>query len=244
MLRVTCPTCKKALNFDDATAGTLATCPGCRTAFLVPRNTAPGTETFTATRKESSAPRPPATEPPMGMPRLALDEDEPPRATPPRPPDEDAASTYAVELELAEPDRPRPTRRRPRRPRSSRDRPWKYTWGYGGDLLPGISNLMLILMVLGLGLLLLAGLTLLVRPAFILMIAAGFLILIVADVWLTILAFQDSVGTGLLYLIVPFYRILFLATNLEQTGPPLLVQVIGIVYIVAGFVLAAATGKA
>ena len=75
------------------------------------------------------------------------------------------------------------------------------------------------------------------------MIGAGVLILILADVWLIVLAFQESSATGLLYLFLPFYRIMFVLTNLEQTGPPLLVAAIGLVYIMAGIGVYVVAGK-
>jgi hypothetical protein len=76
------------------------------------------------------------------------------------------------------------------------------------------------------------------------MIGAGILILLVAEVWLILLAFQESSATGLLYLFLPFYRIVFIATNLEQTGPPVLVAAFGVVYVLAGIGVSIVAGKA
>jgi hypothetical protein len=217
---------------------------------LVPHGRAAGAGAFKAAQTEAPAPSP--VTPPFKqhdataptMPRLTLDDDEPPVQPPPPVADEGVSSTYAVELEPAESSpRQRPVARR-RRFREGSDEARRYTWGYGGDLLPGISNFALLLIVLGLGLFVLAGLTCLVRPAVLLMIAAGALLLLVADVWMIILAFQDSTATGMLYLLLPYYRIVFALTNLEQTGPPLLVALIGVVYIVVGIGVFAVAGKA
>jgi hypothetical protein len=240
------------LGVDGAKAGRLETCPGCRTTFLVPHGSAAGAGAFKSARTEASAhsaPVPPlkqqdATAPPV--PRLTLDDDEPTDQSSPPVLEEGGDPTYAVELEPAEPSprqRPVPVPRRRRVPDGS-DQTRRYTWGYGGDLLPGISNFALILIVLGLGLFLLAGLTCLVRPAVLLIIAVGALLLLGADIWMIILAFQDSSATGVLYLLLPYYRIIFALTNLEQTGPPLVVALIGVVYIVVGIGVFALAGKA
>jgi hypothetical protein len=235
MIRFKCSSCGKAMGVDDSKAGALGMCPACKSTFRIPLpdGAPPLVSSAEDATRIAPVPRPPPKRP------------TPPPAAPPVTYDEEV-STYAVELE---PDAPALAPKRvpsiaeqyepdedalDDSPGSSRRASDSGVWT--GDLIPGISNFALIMIFLGLGWAVLCGVTMFWPPAFILLIGAGSLISFVAGIWMLKIAFEDGMGTGLAFVFVPFYWLMFTFSNLDRTGVPFLINLVGWAYVITGLV--------
>jgi hypothetical protein len=235
MIRFKCPKCQKAMGVDDSKAGALGMCPGCRATFRIPAAAAPPVSV--------PAPAPPPLQSQVSPAPL------PPVRSAPPPHYDDDASTYAVQLE-AEAQDPVPVQKRlptvvhdyetddddDEADYRARRRARRSGRGFSGDLIPGLSNFALVMIILGIGWIFLGGLTLLLPIAGLMIIGAGILIGFISHVWMVKIAFEDGAGTGLAFLFVPFYSLMFIFSNLDRCGVPLLINLVGTGYIITGFV--------
>jgi hypothetical protein len=233
MIRFKCPSCQKVMGVDDSNAGALAMCPACKTTFRIPM--APG----------GSPPLPPVKAPilPPAVETVAP-APRPAPVLPPAPAYADDATTYAVELE-PETRKPLPSivhdYTRGEDDEEDEDQPRRLRWGgeggvWTGDLIPGFSNFALIMTVLIVGWVLLGGLSALVPYAGLLMVGVGGLLCFITGVWLMKIAFEDGMGTGLGFVFIPFYGIMFIFSNLDRTGVPFVINLVGSAYWITGLV--------
>jgi hypothetical protein len=221
------------MGVDDAKAGALGMCPGCKATFRIPM---PGP--VSAPPSPIPLPRP-VTPPPAETPTAPVP--HPAEAPAPMPFHD---STYAIELE---PDGPAaPPKRAPSlaeqyAPDEDEDededspvarRRWQGEGVWTGDLIPGISNFALIMIILGLGWVTLGGLSVAYRTPGLVMLGVGSLIFVVSGAWMLKIAFEESVGTGLACIFIPFYGLMFILSNLDRTGVPAVINLIGGGYIV------------
>jgi hypothetical protein len=232
MIRFKCPSCQKAMGVDDSKAGALGMCPGCRATFRIP---APATVP------------PPVQAPTPAPPPVVPMRPYPDPAPPVMPTYQDDANTYAVQLDAAAAvpvrkklpsiaDEYEPTEEELDERIPAQRRRGRRNMGFTGDLIPGLSNFALIMIVLGLGWVCTGGLTFFVPVAGLLMIGVGSLISFVAGIWLIKIAFDDGVGTGLAVVFVPFYGLMFIFSNLDRTGVPFLINLVGQGYIITAII--------
>jgi hypothetical protein len=131
---------------------------------------------------------------------------------------------------------------RPRRRRRRRRRQSGLGFQLPTQLIPGISNFMALLVLLGAIWLLLGGVALLAPPLGVFLVLLGILLSTVGRVWFLVIAFQDDLMTGLLCLLVPLYDIIYLINNQDSAGPPFLVNLIGIMMAFSGIWLVGGLG--
>jgi hypothetical protein len=58
-------------------------------------------------------------------------------------------------------------------------------------------------------------------------VGLGYLTMFGGSIWLLVIAFQDSVGQGLLCLFIPFYSLIYVITHWDETKTAFLVQLAG-----------------
>jgi hypothetical protein len=137
-------------------------------------------------------------------------------------------------LPVKSPDRPRRRpRKRPRRREEDEDEEQRSS-PFRGDLIPGISNFITLLIVLGATWVLLGGLALLLPPLGGLLAFVGLILATGGQIWFLIVAFQEDFMAGILCLFVPFYALYFLITNLETAGRAFLINVVGMLMLITG----------
>ena len=89
----------------------------------------------------------------------------------------------------------------------------------------------------------LSGLMML-SPVFgVVLLGAGGLISFISGVWMVKIAFEDSLGTGLGFLFIPFYSLMFILSNLDRTGVPFLINLVGAGYMASGLIGIALRGR-
>jgi hypothetical protein len=130
-----------------------------------------------------------------------------------------------VELEAVEErDDDRPRRRRRRRPRRSG----------GGFSLPSVNVPLIMLLILGpLGLLIILG-AFLTHP----ITGIASLFMVSGWIWFTLIAAEDSLGTALCVMFVPFYALYYATQNWDRVGFPVLLYLIGTIGMVVGSAMA------
>jgi hypothetical protein len=108
-------------------------------------------------------------------------------------------------------------------------------------LVPGVSNFVLLLIVLGGLWLLLAGVALLAPSLAVVPIGVGGFLAVVGQVWFLMVAFHDDAATGILCLILPFYALYFL-TRCPEAGRPFVVLLVGALMLASGIAIHAGAG--
>ncbi len=225
------------MGVDDSKAGALGMCPGCKATFRIPIPDRPGIPASPSEDATRIAPIPrPVPARPMPV------QPAPPPAT-----YQDDYSAYAVELEAEPP--PTAQKRVPSiaeqyepddddlaAPRRRRRRGDDEGGVWTGDLIPGLSNFVLIMIILGLGWIVLGGVTMLWAPAGFLLIGIGSLVGFVSGIWMLKIAFEDGTGTGLAFMFVPFYGFMYIFSNLDRLGVPFLISLVGNGYVITGVV--------
>ncbi len=74
----------------------------------------------------------------------------------------------------------------------------------------------------------------------VLLMVAGYGTTLVCGIWMLVIAFQEGVVQGLLYLFVPFYAIYYLITRWEQCKKPFLYSLAGVGVAIVGVLIAGA----
>jgi len=200
MIRFICPHCDKRLSVTDEKAGKTGVCPACKGRFQIPELEAAVEDEFEAAEEE--APSSP----------IRRKEDVESSRRPPRlPRDEDDD----------EPDARQARRRKKRRRRKS-----------SSDLsamFGGVDPSLIIL----LGAVLVGALSLvpaLVSPALALIpFLVGVALMMTGYVWVVVIAFQESPGTGIFAFICGLYWLIYGITNFSETKIPMAIWFVGLV---------------
>lgn len=240
-MRVKCPKCQTILCFEDSQAGGIEVCPDCGLKFRLPSR-GPGPDLQRDVRSAAAAP-PSPRQPPR---EEALQAPKPP-AVPARPSwqEDDETSPYSLHKETEPSARAVPTRRRPSR-REEEDAAYVEEEAYQrerGSLerrrkkrrksasrgrIAGLSAFWALVLGGGLFWLVLVGLGVFVGIVpLVLATALTWVVAMVGFIWFVVVAFQESVGTGLLVLFVPFYSLYFVVTRWEYAGRPFLLNLVG-----------------
>ena len=245
MILVKCPKCERKLSVQDSKAGGVAACPDCGQRFRIRDPETPPSPKPTADRaRGSSKKRParaeqPASRPVPQRPRRPEDEwlyedsspyevkDEPEAAaTPPMEfrslssgDDDLDPSTYSFDKEYA-------------KQRKKRQKELKKE---------GVRRTVLFLVVM-LMVWIGSGIYAHYQPEWALIpFASGSLIALVGMIWLLVLAFGESAGSGFLVLILPPYHLYFASKNIDRAARPLVLGYIGGFIIVTALVIAGPT---
>jgi hypothetical protein len=227
MILVKCPKCERKLTVEEAKASGVAACPDCGQRFRIPDREAPLSAKTTPERARASSKKRPASKPVPERPRRPDDDewlqdstpyevkDEPEASTAPpvelhRPASDDAddyldPSTYSFDKEYA--------KQRKKRQKELKKEAARRTVVF-----------VVVMLLAWIG----AGIYAHYQPDWALIpFASGSLIALAGFVWLLVLAFGESAGSGFLVLFLPPYHLYFASKNLDRATRPLILGYVG-----------------
>lgn len=70
-----------------------------------------------------------------------------------------------------------------------------------------------------------------------LLMGIGFIVMAAGGIWLLVVTFQESILWGVGSLLLPLVGLIFVATHWDTAGKPFLIQLAGIVPLIAGMAL-------
>jgi hypothetical protein len=213
MIRFVCPHCDKRLSVTDDKAGKVGVCPGCKGRIQLPDVEPEGAVEDGVEEVEEKAAASP----------IRRKEDFAPtrRPPPPRADDEDDDDLD---------DRPARRRKKRRRRKSSS----------GLSAMFGGVDPTLIIVI---GAVVVGALSLI--PAFIapalsiIPFLVGLGLMLTGYVWVVVIAFQESAGTGVFAFICGIYWLIYAITNFSETKVPLAIWLVGFVVRIVGALLLA-----
>jgi hypothetical protein len=133
---------------------------------------------------------------------------------------------------------PRKRRRRRRRARLDEEEEVEsHGFRFPSEIIPGLDNFVVLLMVVVALWVLLGVLAFFAPPVALALIVLGIILAAAGQIWFLIVAFQEDITTGILCLVVPFYALIFLITNLEVAGRPFAVNLLGFLMFVSGLMV-------
>jgi hypothetical protein len=142
-----------------------------------------------------------------------------------------------VAIPVKPPTEPRPRRRRRPRLEEEHDEEKSSRFWFPSELIHGLDNFFALVLVAVAFWVLLGVIGLFVTPVAFLLVILGIILAAGGQIWFLIVAFQEDIVTGILVLLVPFYALFFLISNLEIAGRPFVVNLVGALMLVTGIAI-------
>lgn len=259
MIRVECPFCDRKLGVGDNLAGKVIACPACKKKFRATESGAAASEDASEERIAAAPKRaapPPVRKPP---PRPAEvddeDDDERPLAkrrrreddedddAPPPPKrrrqeeDDERIQTAPRARPVDDEDDDEPPPRRARRDEDDEDdepprrlkKKKKKKRKSGESIFSAVDPI--VLGLIGAGALWLIALILafFVPVLSVIPMGLGGVLMFAGSIWLLVIAFQDSIGQGILCLICGIYQLIYAITHFDECKKAILIYAVGLV---------------